>query len=543
VVLLSDGQAEGIATIQPYIEKMKKFVQLHTSSAEFHTLGFGSGHDAAILSAIPNSGTSQGTFQYIKSASEIQQAMEAVSGFFGQSNLGGLLNYGKTEAKIFLDGDDDPFADDQVWNGFTYLDMNLQEFEKVKDTFFITLSKGKAKEIIQFHPKQEEIDDLPTKIKLNLQSLNHQLKKITAKLSTEKVSAEEAEALTGKTNDYRKNLEQISRDIFKLKIALREPLFAQVGDLTEYLNAFSGLLNKNFLGQLNNEQIANLNSLAYRDVTRKALLKKLDKRATKAVPIINEAFEKVHNYAKDLNQGELESKYNELVENTGTCMLTCYNFVEAMGDEDCLCLTFDLNRPEIAIADCTRIQIKQIYPTIMSAKSFMDSAKYSIKLNAKASGGFSDDEQGRIIKGVSNEDITGVLPLFICPEHWKIAALLMKPILGWVITLDPVGYSYFQKKVFPFMLLGHALKMKDENPEGQFVNRIHDSLLDVCTQIVRDDSDPDFGGTFVEDVTKIFNGYLDDGSLRTLDSVQSNFVHLAHCYVLWKMGTIQRPQR
>lgn len=147
--------------------------------------------------------------------------------------------------------------------------------------------------------------------------------------------------------------------------------------------------------------------------------------------------------SKNVDSDELEKKYEDHIHKFGTCMLTCYNFIEAMADEDCLCMTFDLNRPEIAIADCTRINIKKIYPTIISAKSFMDCAKYSVKLNAKASGGFDEDSKGSIIKGVSNEDITGVLPLFICKEHWDIATLLMKPILGWVITLDPVGYSYF----------------------------------------------------------------------------------------------------
>ena len=70
-------------------------------------------------------------------------------------------------------------------------------------------------------------------------------------------------------------------------------------------------------------------------------------------------------------------------------MMTCYNFVEALKDEDCLCLTFSIVRPEIAIADPSRIIIEEIYPTVISANSFLECAKYSIKINPNASGTFS----------------------------------------------------------------------------------------------------------------------------------------------------------
>jgi hypothetical protein len=43
--------------------------------------------------------------------------------------------------------------------------------------------------------------------------------------------------------------------------------------------------------------------------------------------------------------------------------------------------------------------------------------------------------------GVSNEIITGVLPLYICDEHWKIGKEMMIPILAWLTTLDTNGYD------------------------------------------------------------------------------------------------------
>ena len=111
-------------------------------------------------------------------------------------------------------------------------------------------------------------------------------------------------------------------------------------------------------------------------------------------------------------------------------------------NEDCLCITFDISRTEMAIVDPSRVTIREIYPSIISAKSFIESIKYKVGLQPDAHGSFDAQAKGNIIKGVGNETITGALPIFICQEHWKNAALLMKPILGWVVTLDPIGYDY-----------------------------------------------------------------------------------------------------
>jgi hypothetical protein len=258
---------------------------------------------------------------------------------------------------------------------------------------------------------------------------------------------------------------------------------------------------------------------------------------------LNEAFEKVKAIAKDCNEEELNKKYEELVIKVGSCVLTCNSFVEAIKCEDCLCISFDINRPEIAIVDATRIGIKKIFPTIICATAFIDSAKYAIRLDAEASGGFGEQTKGSIVKGISAENITAVLPIYICPEHWEVAKLLMKPILGWDVTLDPVGYNYFQKKVVPFLLLTKSMEMTFENSKSQFNANIYEWLMDTCVAIIRDDMEPSFGGTMKQDVTEIYDGYMVDGSKRTADVVQSNAVILSHFYVFTKMGLITKPTK
>jgi hypothetical protein len=548
IVFLSDGVGEKITELEPHLNELKIFFQENTKSCETHSLGFSRDHDAMFLTAVANAGTSQGTFQYIQSSSQIQGALDAVSGFFGQNSFGAFIKYPGIEKPSKIVFEESAVTPEgggagNSWDGFTFIDLSKEKFYEIKDSIELIVRQKDHEEYHKLSIEEGKIENDAARIKLNLQSINYDLKKFTQKLTTQKLSKEEGENLSTKINDYRKKLDDYTRDIFKIKIADREPLFNLISDLNEYISTFQNLIKSNFINQLSNEQIAQLNSMAYRDVTRKALLKKLDKRAHKSVPIINEAFEKVKEISSQIDTNALNEKYSELAEKVGTCVLTCYNFIEALADEDCLCLTFDIGRSEISIVDATRITIKKIFPTIISAKSFMDSIKYAVKSNHTASGGFDETSQGSILKGVSAENITAVLPLYICQEHWKVASLLMKPILGWDITLDPVGYNYFQKKVLPFLLLNKILDIKYENPSGEFSNRIYKFILETCVNIVKDDMEPSFQGTMKEDVIAIHENFLKDGSFRTADVVQSNMVHLSHIYVFTQMALIKAPSK
>ena len=547
IVLLSDGQAENIQTLQPHIHDLNETFQAFTRNTEFHTLGFTRGHDARVLNELTLAATGQGTFQFIESSKDIKGAMDAISGLFASKKLNGtlLINGLPEPLKVSFEENDASNENSKKWEGMVFLDMPYKIYDQVRDSIKLLLQKGNSLEDCSVSIKKEEVsaDDRVKTIRLNLLSMHENLRKITFKLTKQKYSQEEAEELNQKLNNYRKSTDDFIREIFKIKIAEREPLFEMVEDLKKYLSTFNDLIRSNFITQLNNDQIAQLNSMAYRNVTRKGLLKKLDKRAHKAVPIINEAFEKTKKISQETDESALTTKYQDLIDKIGCCALTCYNFVEAMKDEDCLCITFDMIRPEIAMADATRITIKKIYPTIMSARAFMDSAKYALNKDSGASGGFSTETQGSIVKGVGSENITAVLPIYICKEHWDIASLLMKPILGWDITLDPVGYSYFQKKVVPFMLLTHAMKTKVENPGSEFNNRVYELLLETCLQIIKDDMVPEFEGTMKEDVLAIYEKYLTDGSVRTLDQVQNSYVHLSHLYCFEKLGLITKPTK
>ena len=68
------------------------------------------------------------------------------------------------------------------------------------------------------------------------------------------------------------------------------------------------------------------------------------------------------------------------------------NTIEALEEQDCMCIGLSVKRPEAAIADSSRLIIKDIFPTYITAESFLQSAQFKIKNSSgdgsAAHGGF-----------------------------------------------------------------------------------------------------------------------------------------------------------
>ena len=125
----------------------------------------------------------------------------------------------------------------------------------------------------------------------------------------------------------------------------------------------------------------------------------------------------------------------------GTCIISCNNYIDALENCDCLCLTLDIERPEAAIMDPSRVIIKNINPSFITAETFLDAVKFSLE-NAQdpvdCHGGFNlhTAESCKLFSGQSRENITGAMPIFINDAHWSVAKEKMKPIMGFMATLN-----------------------------------------------------------------------------------------------------------
>ncbi len=54
--------------------------------------------------------------------------------------------------------------------------------------------------------------------------------------------------------------------------------------------------------------------------------------------------------------------------------------------------------------------------------------------------------------------INAALPIYLNPEHWEVANLLMDRLLGWITTLDCMCYHIAQKMSFPKKLQENVME-------------------------------------------------------------------------------------
>lgn len=198
-----------------------------------------------------------------------------------------------------------------------------------------------------------------------------------------------------------------------------------------------------------------------------------------------------------------------------------------------MCIGLDVARSEACIADPTRLVIKDIIPTFMTADSFLDSAVFSLRKDASAHGGFmkGTEKSGQLAMGLGREAITGVLPLYLFKEHWDIARRKAPPIYGFLCTLDIMGYASSQYFTIPYLVLLKAIeKAKDGS---QIFTKIKEMVLDTCKEIMF------FNEEFRKNTIKAIVDFHNSAEFRTADIVPSIRVFLAQLYTLLKLDNYQ----
>lgn len=165
-----------------------------------------------------------------------------------------------------------------------------------------------------------------------------------------------------------------------------------------------------------------------------------------------------------MNPEDLRGRFRAFIEQVGNCPYSQNDTVEAMVEGDCMCVCLQVTRTEAAIQDPTRLQINSVIPTFMSLNMFMESSMFNLQKNQDAGGGFDLKKQGELALAAGREPITGVFPIFLFKEHWKIANLKLQQLLGFLTTCDPLGYNLTQRFVVPFLILQKAVSQAQAQP-------------------------------------------------------------------------------
>ncbi len=250
-------------------------------------------------------------------------------------------------------------------------------------------------------------------------------------------------------------LNQVMTDAFKIKGQARKDSLSDCQAIKERVREAVAILRECIVNKavFSNVQIATLNDLAYRGVHHKGLQKKLDKRALENKDYYEKLESELQSISQKTNKESLRTQHGALIEKIGQCPLSVMDTLDCMEDADCMCLSLEIIRPEAAIADPTKLIIKDIIPTFMSASSFLDSAGFTLQRDELAHGGFSMKPGAKLAEGVGRESISGVLPLYLFKEHWDIARRCCPKVLGLMCTADVMGFASSQLYTVPFLVL------------------------------------------------------------------------------------------
>lgn len=216
--------------------------------------------------------------------------------------------------------------------------------------------------------------------------------------------------------------------------------------------------------------------------------KLLDKRALKNEVNYQNSSKNIEKFVKGLKEDVLTKKYAALSDKVGISVLSTNNVIQTVMEGDCLAIGLSVKRPEAAIADPSRLIIDDIYFTWYDSESYLESAIYYLNKSNSAHGGFSTTNDPRYVNklavGASREDVTGIMPLYLFPEHWYIAKRKIQPILGMMCTLDIMGYSSDQYHTVPFLVYNKALQ-KFERDESEAAQTMLQMIEETCVAMIR----------------------------------------------------------
>ncbi|CAG8479656.1 4808_t:CDS:2 [Racocetra persica] len=526
IIFFTDGQDGSGADRLKESEKMLETALSTTSySTEVHTIGFTRSHDAALLSWLTKAGNKEGNFQYVNESEKIVETMETTQKLLELNDLTLYVKVGDQEPL--------PTTFDDKGYGKLFLSGTATNVAGKKIAILKDLESSKKYEIPTL-PSQIPAND-PMVTLLIISQIQFEITQMTNEVLSHKNNyankRERLDEILEQANKYNEQLNSMLETTFKSKSFNRNSTIQQIMEVKPVMHQFKNLLSEALKGTLTNEKIASFNDLAYKNITKQRLRNKLGDRAIKNIDLMEESEKKIEELVKSIDFDELDSQESEDNKAKFTCLITTDNYIEAMKGGECICLALDVARSQAAIADPSLINIKAINQTFLSSGAFLDSVRFALNESYDAEdvhGGFKPASFiASIVHGVANENITGVFPLYINEKHWSIAKERMKPIFGYLTTLDMFGYSYAQVTT----ILAKALN----DTSTEFRRDQFKLILETCDAIYRQSNN------LRKENVNLFENYMKSPANRTIDIVANNFVYLGHMLCALRCGDIS-PQ-
>lgn len=487
------------------LQTLRTTIAKKSLATEVHSLGFSKDHDAVLLESITSCGTVKGNFRFIPETSMISEGVRSVCENITDTNVSATLavqfhqQSRLTNYPIYL------LSTEEVgrFTGYVFLPVTADTVQSC--TLQIKVGKNEETHVVvpNAAPQSAALaaeDNIRLIEALVMYTKERVLKHTTAfgrndPQANIKQARLEVEFLSQQLEAARERIHKITAAVMQLgrgaiKVSARDTrkrLLTLCGEASDLLSQFYNALLTN---KFTNAEIATITTLAYKNINKQGLRKKMDQRLSENEEKLRADDVEIEKYVAQLDFAALAEQRRAELEEAGTCLFSHMNFLEAMQEGSCLCLGVDISRPEAAIADASQVRVNGIASSLISDTSFDEALEFTLRKNngagpsiAFAKGTMGADDA--ILVGSARERITAVMPLYLCPEHWTVARKRMKWCLGFLATADKLGYTFQQMTTVPFLVLYKVVQDWLARP-SEHTNKILQLVLRTCRAIIED---------------------------------------------------------
>ncbi|KAL4480528.1 hypothetical protein ABPG72_022283 [Tetrahymena utriculariae] len=576
IVYLTDGQVQSgqdSINLKECFLFLKQVLNKFVNNVEVHALGMGTSHDPVILDKIISLQTTQSTYQFIKESSEIEGAFKNIVDIIGENFIEAYLQRkdgqlcripllksavdlsrkqkncvlvdSDLKEKIFYNSKTKDLVEELKSNYQLIVNLNhtanIEIPYYIKDKRISKMSEGDSKQMF------EQINSMYNYLETKLKIIILELKEYVNQKRTS-IQKEQIEIFSNQINQISSAYSSSIGKLFKLSSLQRQKINENNPTLSTRIKEAVEIVSKLSTSTISTIEIALLNQLAYPTITNRLFAKRLEKRKGASIQQFNDYEVLKEKYLQEFQSKEQQfsKDLSQLSQEIGCCFLSCQDITESILSKDCLCVTFSVTRSELAIVRPESLKIKAVQPSIISAKSFIDCIKYSLDISLENSGSFNK-QQGNIVQGMMREVINAAMPLYIHKEHWNMAKLWLEPILGWVVTLDPLGYHHAQKRTIPFMLLNHTIRQLIEYGISKYGLKQIGLIFQTCSQIIKEEEQDSVqlqiensqALKIREEIIKQYEGFMQDASQRLGEKITNIEIFLAKLYIAKSLDWIQ----
>jgi len=206
---------------------------------------------------------------------------------------------------------------------------------------------------------------------------------------------------------------------------MRKMLRQRLAPIHALITEFYSIVHSN--QTITHEKLANLN-VAARNARSNRFAKDVVVRMDQNQEIIAKEDAAMLVSAQEMNVEDFATQPIDM-----SCMLSIMTVPELLRDGDCIGIGIRATVHEACIVDPTLLKIDGISTSNFGCAAFLDAATYSA--------GNSDLKYGtstNVVVDSSRNPVSGVLPLYLNPTHWKIAKLYLRRMAGHLCCKDPV---------------------------------------------------------------------------------------------------------